>query len=811
MRREAAAGWRPLALFWVCVVAAVVAVAGVGGWRQAIETGMARDSQQTLGGDILVLSKQPFSAPLLRAIQAYHPVLTQETFTVAVAPPSGKTLFVKLKSVEAGYPLYGQVPLASGRDLHQALKTGVVVESKVLQRLHLQVGDSLKIGRRTFAIADVALREPDRPLGFFGISPRIFLSAPAWESTGLMTRTGSYLERRLHVRLKQPEQADGVAELLRHSARPDQEEVETWRQPPRSIRRFVKNFFRFLDLVAVFAVALGGLGMQGSLRVWLRGRRPILATLRTLGATPTWTTRQYACLVAAVSLLGIACGLALAAGGLHLSGDWLVTLLPGQDRPFLGLAPALEAAALGGLASAAFTLLPLAQLAQVRPAALVEAPPRAGRATPLLLLLTTFTLLSLMTGEWQRSALASLGLALLVGLVWALGGALLGGLRRWRPAHLELRTGLRGLLSVRSQTRSIVTVLASTLTVLFTLTLSQASLHKAWVEALPPAASNLIFFDIQPDQVDGFVHLFGRPIEVYPSLRVRFQAVDGRPISRTGLRDEDEQDARREFRGSSLPELDAAERLVGAADLFRADGPPQQVSVLDTVARTAGLQVGSRLTLTLQGVPTEVTVSSLRHVIRESFRPTFHLLFPASMVAQAPRTIFATARVPEADIGDLQSKIAGAYPGITSMDLSDTLRRVAQKLDQLLTLTRLLLLLGMVPGVVILVSSALATRLERQRESAYFKVLGANGRFVSRVVLWENLALGLICSSVALLLALLTTGGLCSWVWEVPLQASGGIAMAMLLLPTVLIASLGWLLSIPVIRSRPAPFLRPDA
>ena len=786
--RELRAGGRQLALFWLCVVSGVLAVAVVGGWRHAIEVGMARDSRLSAGGDVVVFSTQPFSGPLREALAQHPHILTQELFTVAIEPRTGKTLFSKLKAVGEGYPLYGEVKLVSGGKLTSALKKGLVVESKVLQRLHVRVGDFLKVGDTRLPIVDESLAEPDRPLGIFGISGRIFIAPEKLELTGLVARQGSYVERRALLRSADP---DRLVEQLRHSALPEQERVESWRHSPQSIRRFVKNFFLFLDLVAVFAVALGGLGMQGTLAAWLRGRKQVLSIVRTLGARHAWTVRHYGALVAAVTCLALLTGLLMAAGLLHLSGDWLARLLPGQDRPYLGLVPALQAAALGAFTSFAFTYEPLRQLRDQRPGRLALGTPRSG-------LVTTFVLLALLSGEVVRALQFTLALAALPGLVWLLARRLLKMLSRWQPGRLEARVALRGLLGPGSSTLSVTTLLSSTLAVLFTLLLSAQSLEKAWVKAMPPDAPNLIFFDIQPDQAQPFLKLLPRPVPLYPSFRLRFLNVEREPS--------EENENRRDYRGSSAEQLDPDERLVGASTLFQPGNAPQ-ASLLDTVAASHHLQVGSKLSLTLQGVPMEVTVSSLRHVTRESFRPTFQVLFPPALVEGAPRGIFALVRVPEDQLVALQSKVAEAFPGITSFDVSETIRLVSVKLKQLLTLTWLLLLLGLVPGGVILVSAALASRLEREREAAYHKVLGATRGFVMKAMLWENVLLGSICSGLSLGLATLTSWGLCRWLWDVPFQPEAGLWLALMFAPVLLLTLLGGWLCLPVVGARPARFL----
>ena len=89
------------------------------------------------------------------------------------------SLLAKLKIVHPGYPFYGQVVLRSGRQFDQVLTPGsIIVAPYLLDRLGLQVGDSLHVGSTTLKIADVVLQEPDQPVNLFLLGPRIFIAAP---------------------------------------------------------------------------------------------------------------------------------------------------------------------------------------------------------------------------------------------------------------------------------------------------------------------------------------------------------------------------------------------------------------------------------------------------------------------------------------------------------------------------------------------------------------------------------------------------------------------------------------------------------
>ncbi len=52
----------------------------------------------------------------------------------------------------------------------------VAVADDLLVRLHLKVGDQLKIGSKAFRIAAVVVNEPDRLSGNFAAGPRVLIS-----------------------------------------------------------------------------------------------------------------------------------------------------------------------------------------------------------------------------------------------------------------------------------------------------------------------------------------------------------------------------------------------------------------------------------------------------------------------------------------------------------------------------------------------------------------------------------------------------------------------------------------------------------
>ena len=115
---------------------------------------------------------------------------------------------------------------------------------------------------------------------------------------------------------------------------------------------------------------------------------------------------------------------------------------------------------------------------------------------------------------------------------------------------------------------------------------------------------------------------------------------------------------------------------------------------------------------------------------------------------------------------------------------------------------------GIAAGVLILVSATWSARQRRSKESAYYKVMGADVGFLNRVIWTENLVLGFLTSGVGLSLALLSSAILCRWQLDVPFPRMTEQLVWMFVLPGSGVALLGWVVSRKVVRARPAPYLR---
>ncbi len=162
------------------------------------------------------------------------------------------------------------------------------------------------------------------------------------------------------------------------------------------------------------------------------------------------------------------------------------------------------------------------------------------------------------------------------------------------------------------------------------------------------------------------------------------------------------------------------------------------------------------------------------------------------------------------------------------VDVGAAAAQAATLVGRISSIIRLFTLLGIVAGLLITASSVLATRRARLLEAVHYRILGASSRFVLQVFALEGALVGLASGVLALAFAQAITWGIATWrlnlrwhpFWARALLAvrltwrltcAGTVwasSAAVVALTTLVTVGVGLAVSLPVLRRRPADFLR---
>ena len=822
IRRQLTSTGKQSTVLILCVMLSMITLVALRGFGDSVNRALLRDARSLQAADIIVDSNFSLSAPLVNEIQSLtasgvaQAARLYEFISVVRVATGEDTLLANLKVVEQGYPFYGVVILASGRPFHDVLQPGtVVVAQELLERLQLNVGDALQIGQATLTIGDVVTFEPDRPVNFFTLGPRIFIDSRDLAAIDLV-KEGSRVNYTVLLKLSDETQLDPAADQLRAVMEP-QEDVETYRSARSGVQRFFDNLLLFLSLVAIFTLLLAGVGIQSALTALLRERNNTIAVIKTVGASSRFVTINFLAVITLLGLVGTVLGIGVGLLLERLFPLLLGNLLPPNVELTISLRTLAEGVALGLIVVTCFTFLPIFQLDELKPNFIFrkENPPLVWRLpyVIVLLILASF-FVGMVLWQLQRLALGLyfiggvLGLLLLAALL-TYGALWL--LRRTSFQSMVLRQAMRGLFRPRNATYSIIVTLSAALAVIFCIYLLERNLNAAFVEAYPEDAPNVIFIDLQPEQLTTFGELVGQDLDYYPSVRATMLAVNGQPIDAAQEEQRRGDNLARPFNLTYRDYLLEDEAVQSGGTLFPtaiATGTIP-VSILDDLLELRPFALGDRITFRIQGVPLEATVTSIRtRTAEEDFRPFFLFVFPPDVLRSAPQSIFTATRLPPAEISSLRNRIVAALPNVTVIDITETVANAAAVADRLVQIIRFFTLFSVLAGVLIVISSVFATRQARIQEAVYYKVLGAKRSFVRQVFTVENLLLGLISALLALLMAQVGSWALCRYLFEINYQPALGASLLLVAATMALVTGVGMAASGSILRSKPILILR---
>ena len=372
-------------LFVILSVAiGVAALTGVRGFSASFRSTLLLRARAIMAAD---LSARMYQQPTpdeqrgLDSLEAKGARVTPvtELLSMASAPRTMEPLLVSLKAVDPHlYPFYGTVELAPlPGDPHPSLATlltadSVVVADDLLIRLHLAVGDQLKLGDKVFRIAAVVTNEPDRLSSSFAAGPRVLISREGLASSGLLA-PGSHASQRYLFKLPSPppgvaipdSEVEGLKTQLQDLL--PQAQVIDYRETNPALAEGLDRATSLLSLMSLVALVLGAVGVAMAMRAHLAARLDTIAIMKSLGARSSHIIRIYLLQTLLLGLLGGVLGVILGVG-VQLAFPPLISRLINIPVE-LHVQPitVITGLAAGILITLLFTLPPLLDIRSVRP------------------------------------------------------------------------------------------------------------------------------------------------------------------------------------------------------------------------------------------------------------------------------------------------------------------------------------------------------------------------------------------------------------------------------------------------------------
>lgn len=840
MARELRGASGKVGFFMGCLAVGVAAVVAVAGLSNGIDRGLRREARLLLAADLSVRAEKAIPKAMSDAVDALvasrrgsRQTPVRELATVVSVPGEGEapgpSALVQLKAVGEGYPFYGDVVTDPAQPLGSLLDPdGALVAPELADKLHLGIGSTLKIGGHPFSVRGRIVSEPDKVNVALTLGPRVLLSIPAFERTGLEA-FGSRVDHIILVGLggnATAAEADALGKRLRATL-PEAAgvRVQTYADAQPALRDGMRRVARFLGLVALVSLILGGIGVAETVRSWLASRLDAIAVLKCFGMRPREIVALYAVETALLGLAGSAVGAAIATAILAVAPRFLSGILPSVPIDAWQPGAVLRGLTLGTGVALLFSVAPLSAVRLVPPLRVLrrDAEPlasgRLARAAVVLVLLT-----GLFGAAYVQSGSRRIAIGFVLGMTVAalvLAGAarlltrLVSKLAKER-VRVTFRHGLAALARPGAGTLPAVTALGLGVLAVVAIVIVDGGLSARLRADLPKDAPNVFLVDMQSSQwpkVQSILRASGAAeIHGVPIVGARLVSIDGVPVATLAKRASDE--GRRKWiltREQNLTYLDELpkDNVVVEGKLW-SDPERPEISIERDFAHDMGVRVGSRVVYDVQGVPYELSVTSLRTVDWKTFGINFFLVVEPGVLDRAPQMRVAAARIPKGREQALQDRLAADVPNVTMLKVREIVEKVATLLERLGIGIRILGGFAIAAGIAILAGAVGATASRRGREVALLKTLGATRRGVVAMFAVEFALIGFVAGVVGtvggsvLAYFVLTRGMEIDWTWRPLVMLAAPVATIALSILAGVAASSG------ALRRRPIEVLRTE-
>lgn len=836
--RETRASWRRLLFFFVCIAVGVAAIVTLRSVIQSVRDVFGQEARSLIAADVLISTNREWTSEAreridrrLREAGAFGWTDTIETPTMVrpVTSARAATRMVELRAVQAGFPLYGSVGLDGGAVYtHDVVKSrGALVRPELLTALDLKVGDGIAIGQATFTIRGVITNEPGRRVGDFSLGPRVLIDHDDLPSTGLL-QFGSRARRVLLVKVPEPAIKDLVT-ALRNDFKDEFVSARSYRSTDDEIGRDFDRAENYLSLVGLIIVILGGIAVSSVTRVFVLQKMRSIAVLKCLGATSGRIMAVYMLQVITLGAAGSLLGVALARGAVaaipYVLDQSTSSMLSGVDYGVTASAAA-QGIGVGILVSVLFSIVPLLQVRLVRPSLLLRDESAAtGRdwtrigATVLvsaaLVALTAWQAASLRVGLIVCAGFACLAFVLMLA-----GRLLIRALDPLSEARsFPLRHAVLHLSRPGNQTR--VVLLAVGLGAFFIVGVRslQVNLLEEFSLELAQSAPDMFLMDIQRDQQEGVRSFLSDPrygagqFRLIPVLRARVTGVSGREVALESFEDVRARGSlAREYTVTYRDRLEPNERIVAGA-FWNGSSSEAEVSVEEGIHERFQIGVGDTVRFDILGRVVKARVSSIREVDwRDSRNGGFMFVFRPGVLDEAPQMFVSPLKGPDGTEQRVrfQHDLVERFPNVSVVDFQEilvTVRDVMSKVTLAISVVGGLVLFS---GGLILVGAVAMTKFQRVYEAAVFKTLGATSRTVAKMMLLEYGVLGLLAGAVGSLGAVALTWGVSRFALDIPWRLVAGEHVGGVAATAVLVAAIGVVASLDVLRNKPLSTLRAE-
>ncbi|WP_439585075.1 ABC transporter permease [Dyadobacter bucti] len=810
-------------------IAALVAIYSLGdNLRQNIDSQAAT----LIGADLALMGNKAVSGKVKTMVDSMGTARSEERSFASMVyfQKNGGNRLAQVKALQGDFPYYGKfetIPVTAEQTFRS--KREALVDQTLMLQYQAQVGDSIKIGEVTFAIAGILEKAPGSTGLTSTVAPTIYIPMRYLAQTGLMQK-GSRVAYRYYIKFPQKTDVEKLAKTLEPRFEAADLDYKTVQAQKEDTGRSFRDLTRFLALVGFVALLLGCIGVASAIHIYIKEKLNSIAILRCLGVKATQAFLIYLIQIVGIGILGSVLGAILGTSIQQFLPIVIKDFLPFELITEISWLAIGQGLAIGILISILFALPPLVSIRKVSPLNVLRVSLDSQKLDkdPLtwilygLIILFIFGFSFLQMRTWIEALIFTGSILGSFLVLYATATALTWLVRRFFPVSWSYlwRQGLANLYRPNNQTSILIVSIGLGTSLICTLFFVQTILLTRVNLSTSGNQPNIVLFDIQASQKEGVLAIAKAqhvPVnQSVPIVNMRLEAVNGKNASDFEGDTTAEQSRRifgREYRVTFRDSITSTEKITKGKwqGIYNKSSDLIPISLEQGFADRSRIELGDTMVFNVQGTMMSTVVSSLRDVNWGEVQTNFLVVFPKGVLEEAPQFHVMLTHVPDpVTSARFQQAIVRQYPNISIIDLQLVLRVLDEIFNKIGFVIRFMAGFSILTGLIVLIASVLISKYQRLQESILLRTLGASRKQIFAITSLEYFFLGSLAALTGILLSLVGSFLLAKFSFEAEFKPEILPIVAVFLFVSGMTVFIGLINSRGILSRPPLEVLRQD-
>jgi len=776
------------------------------------------NAKALLGGDLEIdYNRNKGNLELVNEVKKFATISQMIEFSTMVSTinrENNKSLFTRIKTVDAKYPLYGSVnyePSGAFDRMHKESNT-LLINQSLSKNLNLKINDKIKVQNQFFTVIGIVKSVPDVS-GFVAFGDWALAGKQTLEILKL-NGIGSFLNYEYKVKFNQYDDARKIEKKIEDIFKND--EKAKLRYPENSasgLKRIINNFSQFLSLVSISAMLIAGIGVANTLLSFINQNNMSIAVRKAVGFYSGNIKNLYYLQLLILLLIITTLAYCLSFLIVPIVDRYLSEGLGLNVSPVFSLINFLKIFLVGLLVLIIFSIPTISSIDQVKASNLFRNVFQNLEfyysKKSIFLSLILLSILILLFSAGSERPVYSIGYfgAFFVCLIifFLLSKIIILFLKRIKSAsNISLKISIKNITQTKSITPITIMSLGLGVTLLLTLALVGINFQREIAKSIPDIAPDYFFVGIQNEEKNIFEKKIismdpNANIEVVPMVSSGIIKINGVNPSTYIKPENDSYWVIGSDRRSSWVDKIPEDNPLTEGKWWDLTKPDQlQISLDAKVAEDLNIKLGDIFTLNIYGREIEGEIVNFRAVDYRDLNINFAMLFNPQFAENIPHEYLATAKFDNIEKFD-EINMLETLPSLSMIKISDYLNKVTDVLNKVFIAVTLISAVTIIIGLIVISSTIMVQGKIKQYQNLVFKILG----FTKKQIIFSSI-IEFIINFVSIILlstffAVITSKYIIesifqlNWQFDLMIFVNISIAIALVTLMLIILTNLKYL------------------